>query len=428
MSATWLDLGLVIGLVATNAALSGTEMALVSLGPARLEAVTARSERGRRVADVAASPSRYLSALQLGITLAGFLASASAAVELSASVAPWLDFLGGSAHAVSVIAVTVFVSALTLVFGELVPKRVAMVRAEEWSLLAVVPLTWFMRAVRPLLRVLEAVTDGMLMLTGNQRADQDLGMTNDDLRGLIAGHRSLEPVQRKILFEAIAVADRSLRHILIPRRIVVSVDVDEPAGEALERLRTAGVSRAPLVDGDLDHPIGQVHVLDLVDAPEKATLSARPVLALPETLSALRALRRMQASRTKLAVVIDEHGGTAGIVTIEDIVEELVGDIDDGEDKHSPIGLPGGGLVLPGDFPIHRTAELDIELPCGPYVTVAGLVLEQLGHLPQIGERVALPGLDLEVTGVGRHAITAVTIRPSGEDRAPGPGGQPSTT
>lgn len=224
MGAPWFDLGIVLALVAFNALLSGTEMALVSLRPVRLDALAAESERGRRVAALAQTPSRYLSALQLGITLAGFLASASAAVELSASVEPWLSFLGGSAEASAVIAVTIFVSMLTLVFGELVPKRVAMLRAEQWSLLAVVPLGWFMRAVGPVLRLLELVTEGVLTAIGSRSAGENVVMGNDDLKRLIAREPSLEPVQRQILFEAIAVADRTLRQILVPRPLVVSVD------------------------------------------------------------------------------------------------------------------------------------------------------------------------------------------------------------
>lgn len=177
-------------------------------------------------------------------------------------------------------------------------------------------------------------------------------------------------------------------------------------------MREAGVSRAPLIDRDLDHPVGHVHVLDLVQASGPIAQWARPVLALPETLLTLSALRRLQASKTKLAVVIDEHGGTAGIVTTEDIVEELVGEMADGEEQLLAVDVvkADGAIVLPGTFPIHRAAELDLALPPGPYVTVAGLMLERLGHLPEVGERVGLPHHDLTVSGIGAQSITAVTI------------------
>lgn len=413
MGDVWLDLTIVLGLVAVNAMLSGTEMALVSLRRGQLDAMSASGRRGQRVAALAHSPGRYLSAIQLGITLAGFLASASAAVELSDSVAPALDFLGGSARGASIILITVLVSLITLVFGELVPKRIAMAHAQQWSLAAVVPLTWFMTAVRPILRVLEICTDAVLRLTGTAadgRADE---MTDDEIVHLIEARPSLDPSQRQIMAEAIATGGRTLRHILVPRTLVISVDVADSVEAAVAALRDAGVSRAPLVKRDLDHPVGQVNVLDLIHATGTAADCARPVLALPESLSAFRALRRLQASQTKLAVVVDEHGGTEGIVTVEDIIEELVGDISDEADPQQSVGTPdpSGAIVLPGTFPIHRMDELDVQLPSGRYVTVAGLVLDRLGHLPEVGEHVEVGNYDLVVTGTDRTSITAVTIR-----------------
>ena len=413
MSASWVDLATVLGLVGVNAVLSGTEMALISLRGSQLESLAERSKRGQHVAELVATPSRYLSALQLGITLAGFLASASAAVELSQSVAPRLGFLGGSAKATSVVLVTIFVSLLTLVFGELVPKRIAMLHAERWSLAAVIPLTWFMTMVGPVLKLLEVLTDSVLRLTGGGVGAQDEEFSNDEFMHLIVNQTSMDPSQRQILFEAVAASDRTLRHILVPRPLVVSVDVTDSAGTAAQRLRETGVSRAPLIDHDLDHPVGHIHILDLVDAKGPVASLARPVLALPESLTAFRALRQLQASQTKLAVVVDEHGGTAGIVTVEDIVEELIGEIHDHTDQPDAIATfdTSGAVVLPGTFPIHRVGELDLALPDGTYVTVAGLVLERLGHLPEVGEHIDVGDHVLTVSGRDRRSITTVTVR-----------------
>ena len=415
MGDAWLDLLIVLGLVSVNGLLSGSEMAFVSLSERQLTTLEGSSRRGRRVAELARSPSRYLSALQLGITLAGFLASASAAVELSASVAPSLAFLGDSATAVSVVLVTVLVSLVTLVLGELVPKRIAMLHAERWSLAAVRPLTWFMTAVRPILRLLETLTDTLVRFTGNDLTTERAEISDDEFVRLVQGRSSFDPFQRRILTEAITIRERTLRHILVPRRQVITIDAGDSAATAVQHLRDAGISKAPLVAHDLDHPIGQVQLLDLVGATGPVRDRARPILALPETLSAFRALRQLQSSRTKLAVVIDEHGGTAGIVTFKDIIEELVGESDDELGGQNPTGptSQAEAIVLPGSFPMHRVNELGISLPTGDYVTIAGLVLTRMGRIPSVDEHICINGHEISITAADRKSIKTVTIRPS---------------
>lgn len=419
MSGAWVDLLIVFGLVAINALLSGSEMALVSLREPQLNELESAGRRGRRVAELARSPSRYLAALQLGITLAGFLASASAAVELSESVAPALGFLGGSARAASVVVVTVLVSLVTIVLGELVPKRIAMLHSERWSLMAVVPLTWFMNLVRPVLALLEILTETIVRITGNASDPDEVEISDAEFLRLTRARSSFDPLQAQIITEAVAIGDRTLRHILVPRPHVISIEAETEAAEALEHLRAHGLSKAPLVDRDLDHPIGQVHVLDLVNAEGPVRPLAHPVLALPETLPALGALRRLQASSTKLAVVVDEHGGTSGIVTFEDLVEELVGEVEDEADQVGPQtvidGIRGEVIVLPGTFPIHRMDEVGVALPAGEYVTIAGLVLQELGRIPDVGEAVDVDGSLVTVTGTDRTSITSVELRPSAD-------------
>lgn len=427
MNDSAVDLVIVTALVGVNALLSGSEMALVSLRERQLAVLEMSGRRGRRVAELARSPSRYLSALQLGITLAGFLASASAAVELSESVAATLGFLGGSARGASIVVVTVLVSLATIVLGELVPKRIAMLHAERWSLLAVIPLTWFMNAMRPVLALLELLTDAVVRLSGNDGEPDEVALSDAEFLHLIRSRAAFEPAQRQIIADAIDLRDRTLAQLLVPRPRVLSVEADDSVAAALERLSEAGFSRAPVIERDLDHVVGHVHVLDLVDAAaahEPARSRARPILALPETLPALRALRRLQESSTKLALVVDEHGGTAGIVTFEDLMEELVGEVHDEMDRHhhdptaawsdAPASRESeGGIVLPGAFPIHRMDEFGTSLPEGDYATVAGLVLDRLGRLPDAGDHIEVNGWIITVTATDRTSITAVTLRPA---------------
>jgi putative hemolysin len=172
--------------------------------------------------------------------------------------------------------------------------------------------------------------------------------------------------------------------------------------------------RAPVYRGDLDDVAGVAHLVDLIDASGPISDHCRPALALPESVGVLEALRRMQRERQQLAIVLNEYGGTEGIITIEDLLEELVGEIYDEFDRDisSAQHEPDGALVLPGSFPVHDLPDLGVELPEGPYVTVAGLVLDQLGRLPASGETVLVDGWLLEVLEVDHNAIQRLRLRP----------------
>jgi putative hemolysin len=179
--------------------------------------------------------------------------------------------------------------------------------------------------------------------------------------------------------------------------------------------------RAPVYRGDLDEIIGVAHLVDLVDARGRVADHVRPALALPESIRVLDALRRMQTERQTLAIVLNEYGGTEGIVTVEDLLEGLVGDIYDEFDRDSQ-GIqrePDGSVLLPGSFPIHDLPDLGISLPEGPYTTVAGLALDRFGRLPETGETVQVDGWQLEVLAVEQHAITRLRLAPLSDDQYP---------
>ncbi len=167
-----------------------------------------------------------------------------------------------------------------------------------------------------------------------------------------------------------------------------------------------------MIRGDLDDPVGQVHLRDLIDDDGVAGERASPLLAFPETVSVLEALRQLQADRCQLAVVVDEHGGTAGIITIEDLVEELVGEIYDETDRDllAVRHDENSDLLVPGSFPIHDLADLGLEVPSGDYATVAGLVFDRLGHVPEVGERAVVDDIEIEVVAMDRRSILTVRI------------------
>jgi putative hemolysin len=254
----------------------------------------------------------------------------------------------------------------------------------------------------------------VVRLFGGDPSRQADDVTEEELRDLMVAQRSLTPVQRRIIEGAFEIADRPLRQIVIPRRSVVALRTDQPAAQGRETLLRAGHSRAPVIAHDLDDVAGWVHLRDLIDDAGTVGDHVRPVLVLPETVDVIDALRRLQTDRQQIAIVVNEYGGTEGIVTVEDLIEELVGEIYDETDRdiRAVQRQPGGALVLPGTFPIHDLVDLDVDLPEGDYATVAGLLLDRLGHIPEApGASVDISGWRLDAISVDGRAVTKVRLR-----------------
>ncbi|MGI5211415.1 hemolysin family protein [Plantactinospora sp. CA-290183] len=422
------QLALVLLLVFVNAIFSGSEMALVSLRESQLQRLERTSRSGPVLARLARDHNRFLTTIQIGITLASFLASAAAAVSLAAPLVEPLGFLGSAAGPVSIVVVTIALTFVTLVLGELAPKRVAMQRAEGWALLVARPLDMLASFSRPVVWLLGKATNVVVQVVG---ADPEAGreeVSTEELREMAATQPGLTDEHRMIISGAFEVADRVLREILVPRRDVVTLAVDLPAEQALRELGRSGQTRAPVVGrAGLDDVVGVVHLRDLLDATGPLARYASPALFLPETLRVTDAIRQMRHERQQFALVVDERGAIDGIVTMEDLVEEIVGEIYDETDRdvQAVVRERDGGLLLPGAFPIHDLPDLQVEIEeieDGDYTTVAGLVLARLGHIPTgPGEEVVvLPGLTAEVVEVTGRAITKVRLRrdPSAETDA----------
>jgi putative hemolysin len=412
------QLGLVLVLVLINAAFAGTELALVSLREGQLHRLERQSRNGSVLAELARDPNRFLATIQIGITLAGFLASAAAAVSLAEPLQGPLGFLGGAARPVSILVVTLVLAYVTLVFGELAPKRVAMQRAERWGLVAARPLAVTATLARPAVWLLSRSTDVAVRLMGGDPTRGREQVTEEELREMVAGQTSFTPKQRLIIDGAFEISERTLEEVLRPRGEVFVLDGSQPGREALAALAASGHSRAPVgAQGNLDDVIGVVHLRDLLDLGDRPVASAASdIRAFPEVAGVLDALHEMQLSRSQLAIVVDEHGSVAGIVTMEDLIEELVGEIYDETDRDVSAvqRQPDGSLVMPGQFPVHDLPDLGLHgVSDGPYTTVAGLILDRLGRVPDApGDRITIPGWDLEVRAMRRHAIAEVAAIP----------------
>jgi len=416
------DLALVGVLVLLNAAFAGSEMALVSLREGQLRSL--EREGHRTLIRLARDPNRFFATIQIGITLSGFLASATAAVSLAQPLVPLLRFLGGAANGVAIALVTIVLTFVTLVFGELAPKRLAMQYAVRWATIIARPLDVLSTVSRPAVWLLSKATDLVVRIFGGDPDVEEEQMSPEELRELVAVQKHLNPEQRTIMTGALEIHERRLREVLVPRRQVTVLEQGLTAPVAREVLAKSGHSRAPVTkDGHLDDVIGVVNLRDLLDDDVKLADVVRTQMVLPDSVRVVDALRRMKTEHEQLALVVGEHGTVDGIVTLEDLLEEIVGEIYDETDVDvvSVRTAPDGTVELPGTFPVHDLEDVGVALPDappGPYSTIAGLVLVLLGRIPeQPGDVVRVSGWRIEVLEVEHHAITQVRLRSQAEPR-----------
>ncbi len=428
------DILVVLVIVLIGGFFAAAEMALVSLRDGQVRALAQRGRRGQRAARLAQDPNRFLSAVQIGVTLATLLSGAFGAATLASRLESTLKqhLSPGAASVVSVAVVTLVISFFTLVLGELAPKRIALQRAERVSLAAAPLLDRLATLARPLVWLLSRSTNLVVrVLGGDPKAGRGV-MTEQEIRDLLAGNQALSPDERHIVGEVFDAGKRQIREVLVPRTEVDFLPAGMSLQDAAKIAVAAPYSRFPVYQESYDDVIGFVHARDLLDPAADGTrlvgAAARPVKLLPTTKTVLSALSEMRRDHSHLAIVVDEYGGTAGIVTLEDLVEELIGDIQDEYDvaEDQPRKLVGGELEVDGLLNLDDFAEqTGVQLPDGPYETVAGYVLASLGHLPGDGETVEVAGRKLVVTEMDGRRIARVRVgkpRPGADaDQQPGP-------
>ncbi|KAA3637949.1 MAG: HlyC/CorC family transporter [Armatimonadetes bacterium] len=414
MDGAWPELILIAVLVSINAVLSGTEVALISLREPQLARLEDQGRSGQIVARLARDPNRYLATVQIGITLAGFMASAVAATSLAEPLIPAFSWAGNAAETVAIVVVTILLAFLTLVLGELSPKRLALQRAEGWAMVMARPLDWFSTAMTPFVWLLSVSTDAVVRLFGGTpgatRQEVDLG----ELRDTILATGGLSQDHSEVFLGAFDIVERTVVEIMTPRTDVATVEVSSTVGQGIDAMIDSGFSRLPVTPDDhgLDAAIGIVNIADLVRVERHEPLlpHIREVPIFPETVDVLTALRTLQQVRLQMGFVVDEFGGVEGIVTTEDIVEEIVGEIYDEEDTDvASVRMDGdGSFLVPGRFPVHDLVDVGIHVPGGNFTTVAGLVLAELGHLPEVGESVTVEQWHIEVVELDATAISEV--------------------
>jgi putative hemolysin len=425
----WLNVGIVVFLIIIEGLFVAAEIALVSLREGQVRVLADSGRRGAIVAKLVSDPNRFLATVQIGVTSTALLSSAYGAVTLSDQAKNFLVDHGwgeGLANATGVVGVTLIISFVTLVLGELAPKRLALQRPDGTAKVFGPGLNRLSAIFRPVIWLLSKSTNGVVRLLG---ADPSAGrepISEDELRGLVAAHESLTNDERRLIDDVFAAGERSIGEIMVPRTEVIFLDATMTISKAVKLAAESPHERYPVVGRSQDDVVGFVHIRDLVFLDRSGrdrTVGdvAREVKAMPATKRVLAALSEMRREGQHLAVVVDEYGGTDGIVTLEDLVEEVIGDIRDEHGVHAdqPVHLSGGVIELDGKENLDEVEELSgLVLPEGPYATLGGYVMAELGRLPRLNDRVSHDGYLLDVVEVDGRRAARVRVTPPGEPAA----------
>ncbi|HAM22475.1 MAG TPA: hypothetical protein DCQ04_09420 [Actinobacteria bacterium] len=405
---------------------AAAETALVTLRESQISRLAnTRGRRGARLAALTANPNRFLAAVQVGVTFTGFISAGYGASRIVPYLAPVLEDLGlgqSIAESVAFILVTILIAYISLVLGELVPKRIALQRTEGVALTVAAPVDWLAKISRPFIMLLSGSTNLLVRILGLDPTTGREAMSDEELRRLIAGHAGFSQAERELIDDVFDAGGRDLREVMIPRTEVAFLDNAMPISAAAAKVIRLPHSRYPVVRGSADDVIGFVHVRDVLNpavvrSHVKVEKLIREVPRFPWSKRVLPALQFMRDNSFHLAIVVDEFGGTAGIITMEDLVEQLVGDIRDEYDEGDGssvvvVGLSGEVLVDGLDNLDEFTEHTTIALPEGPYETVAGYIMATLGRLPNVGDKVSAPGAELEVMELDGRRASRIRVVP----------------
>lgn len=416
----WMNVLLVVLFVLIGGVFAATELALVSLREGQLQQMEKEGGRAAHTARLARDPNRFLAAVQIGVTVAGFFSAAYGASTLAPAVTPFFVSIGmrpGAASTTAFITLTLIIVYLSLVLGELVPKRLALQHTRRIAQVVGPPLDYFSRLMRPVVWLLSVSTNGVVRLLGGDPHARGGEMSEEELRGIIIGHEGLTLEERRILADVLDADGRSLAEVMTPRADVVFLQEDMTVEEALDVLGDFTYSRYPVIGKNFDDILGFLHVRDLLRASENSRIRdfTREILLLPNTNHLLPSMSHMRREGVHIAIVVDEYGGTDGIATLEDLVEELIGDIRDEYDAvASEYARTSNGIILvSASVTIEEFAEeTGIELEDGSYETAGGYVLDRLNRLAKTGDEVKVEEALIRVAAVKGRRIITLEVHP----------------
>ena len=390
---------------------SGSETALIGIGRERVHQVSTLGRRGRRVAQLVAEPERLLSTLLVANNLVNILGAAVATTLFISMIGeewgPWLS--------------TLVVTIVVLIFGEITPKTIAARYPERFSL-AVAPTIWRLSLVlNPIARLFSAVTRGLLRVLRLSTNDDSRGVTEADIKALAelsAAGGEIEAAEREIIDSLFTLADRPVRDVMTPRVDIVTLGTPVSVQDVRDAVGNAAHSRFPVTGGGLDDLVGILYVKDVLQLekdpePDQIRTLLRKPTYVPEAAPVLQVLQDMQSRRFTMALVLDEHGGVEGLITIKDLVAELVGELQDEYDPGVPSIVPigPGKWMADGRLPIDDFSDaMGHEFPEGPYSTLGGMFLSVAGHIPSDGHQLTVDSYRLVVMRMDRNRIDRIRV------------------
>jgi CBS domain containing-hemolysin-like protein len=425
----------VLGLVAINGFFVAAEFSLVAARRSKLDEMIAKGDRGAKVVQTALKEiDRYIAGTQLGITIASLALGWVGEPVLAHIFDHAFRFIGlnPSATATHVAAVPVAFFLLTffhIVLGELAPKSIALASPERTAKVVAPALLVFSRVMSPLIWLFNGTANGLLRLFGVEPAsDQEGGHSPEEIRFLVMqahAHGTLDESDRAMLAGVLDFHEKKARDVMRPRTDIVALEIEASEEEVWEVLRRERYSRYPVYRESLDDVVGVFLAKDLWlhsgDAPFNLADFVREPMYVPDSRPAERVLDDLRRTRAHMAVVLDEYGGTAGIVTMEDLVEEVVGDIADEYDFASRESIVTDGVLeLAGSMSlIDVRSDYRIPIPEGDWTTLGGFAFAKLGRLPRMGDRIPIPGGEMEVVAMDGRRIAALRIHRAGVRQAP---------
>ena len=428
---TLLQIFVIILLTILEAVFVAAEIALVTVRRTRIDQLAEEGNgSARRVKQLISQPGRFLAVTQIGLTFIGFLASAYAAVNLTTSLqavlaATGLPVLSTSSEAIALVVVTLLLSLFTIVFGELVPKSLALAHTEQFAL----RMSWFvaflLRVLDPLVRALTAVTNTVSRLLGAGDVTPGV-MSTEELKILVergGAQGILEAEEEQMIHAVIELGDQRIHEVMVPRIAMVALPADATMERAIDTVIQEGHSRIPVYEETIDEIIGILYAKDLLPFLRDPNgqrpairLLLRPPVFVPESMSVDDLLHEFQRRKVHIATVLDEYGGTAGLVTIEDLLEEIVGEIQDEYDEEDPmiVRISDDEARIDGRADVDDLGELfDVVLGLedeDEYDTVGGLIYHRIGGVPKPGDQVKVDGLTLTVESTDGRRVSKVLV------------------
>lgn len=385
-------------LTLVNAFFAGAEMAVVSVNKNRIKVLADEgSKRAALLQTLFEDSTKFLSTIQVAITLAGFFSSASAATGISQVLSGWIAQFGiPYSNTIAVVVVTIILSYFTLVFGELVPKRIALQKAEAFSLFVVQPIYIISKILSPFIKLLSLSTNGFLHLIGMKTENLEEAVSEEEIKKMLetgSENGVFNEIEKEMINSIFSFDDKTAKDVMVPRREVFAIDIEEPLEKILDEILETRHSRIPVYEEQIDNIIGILQVKDVMIEARKKSFEEVDIRALlkeaffvPDGKNTDELFREMQRTKNRMAVLIDEYGGVSGILTVEDLVEEVMGEITD-EHEEEVVELQKIGekeYLLDGSILIEELNEkLNLKLETENYDTLSGYLIEELGYIPK---------------------------------------------